>query len=174
MSVQRRTDRKRQIGAGWVERCEGLWGETRSDGRGVGRAGGDLDGGPGEPVGLVGACLAFGDTGGDRLLTGTLLPPTGGGLGCSGAGTARGLVEAATVTGPAVDGLRLSGSRRSDRMASPELERANALWRGMLPTKENPTIDDMRAAWDNFAAQFAVPNDVRTESVDAGGYRRCG
>jgi len=54
-------------------------------------------------------------------------------------------------------------------MASVEIERACTLWREMWPQKDEPTIEDYREAYEAFAAQFPVPNDVTTEAVDAGG-----
>jgi acetyl esterase/lipase len=54
-------------------------------------------------------------------------------------------------------------------MASVEIERACNLWREMWPQKDEPTIEDFRQAYEAFAAQFPVPKDVTTETLDAGG-----
>jgi len=54
-------------------------------------------------------------------------------------------------------------------MPSSELDRVNAMWRGMLPTKENPTVDELRDSFDRLVANFPVPSDVRADRVDAGG-----
>ena len=54
-------------------------------------------------------------------------------------------------------------------MPSSELDRVNAMWRGMLPTKENPTVEEMRDSFDQLVANFPIPDDVRADPVDAGG-----
>ena len=54
-------------------------------------------------------------------------------------------------------------------MGTMELERACQLWLEMWPQKEEPTIEDYRESYEKFCAQFAVPEDVATEEVDAGG-----
>jgi epsilon-lactone hydrolase len=54
-------------------------------------------------------------------------------------------------------------------MASPQLERANEMWRSMFPTDEDAGVDDFRAAYENFLAQFPLADDLKVEEVAAGG-----
>ncbi len=54
-------------------------------------------------------------------------------------------------------------------MGTVEMERACQMWRSLWPQKEEPTLKDFREAYERFAAQFPVPEDVSIEAVDASG-----